>query len=268
MKSLTFPTSFSVFHCLPALSISRAGEAITKTIRDRQKLIKLMLRKCTFLPPRLHLIGQFCKATPSDNTERTACSGAVVETIFCQDHGIRSVVGIQCSDCYRTQGAVWILKGLCHLLIHLIIQWSVCFLLTTGHLSCSLFEYLHHGISWDCCMHDMWWPVNCCISLSSKSVSTGCLGDCATWFFKNFLIQTSRVEMQIIYSVWEGTCWLHFPNSMVKLGLVLELVQTWQRMKAWNSEDMCRTEACNRSQSENKHPHPELYTTLTWSLQL
>ena len=31
------------------------------------------------------------KATPSDNTERTALSGAVVETIFCQDHGVRSV---------------------------------------------------------------------------------------------------------------------------------------------------------------------------------
>ena len=31
------------------------------------------------------------KATPSDITERTAHSGAVVETIFCQDHGVRSV---------------------------------------------------------------------------------------------------------------------------------------------------------------------------------
>ena len=31
------------------------------------------------------------KATPSDITERTARSGAVVETIFCQDHGVRSV---------------------------------------------------------------------------------------------------------------------------------------------------------------------------------
>ena len=60
LKSLTFRTSFSVFHCLLALSISRTGEAITKTIsRDRRKLIKLMLRKCTFLPPRSHLIGQF-----------------------------------------------------------------------------------------------------------------------------------------------------------------------------------------------------------------
>ena len=57
---LTFRTSFSVLHRLPALSISRAGEAITKAIpRDRRKLIKLMLRNCTFLPPRSHLTGQF-----------------------------------------------------------------------------------------------------------------------------------------------------------------------------------------------------------------
>ena len=34
------------------------------------------------------------KATPSDITERTARSGAVVETIFCQDHGVRSVQSI------------------------------------------------------------------------------------------------------------------------------------------------------------------------------
>ena len=62
LKFLTFRTSFSVLHRLPAMSISRAGEATTKTTpRDRRKLIKLMLRKCTFLPPRSHLIGQFVK---------------------------------------------------------------------------------------------------------------------------------------------------------------------------------------------------------------
>ena len=62
LKSLTFRRSFSVFHCLPALSISRAEETITKTIpRDRRQLIKLMLRKWTFLPPRSHLIRQFIK---------------------------------------------------------------------------------------------------------------------------------------------------------------------------------------------------------------
>ena len=38
------------------------------------------------------------KVTPSDNTERTARSGAVVETIFCQDHDVRSVMHTVCSD--------------------------------------------------------------------------------------------------------------------------------------------------------------------------
>ena len=33
------------------------------------------------------------KVTPSDNTERTARSGTVVESIFCQDHGVCSVGG-------------------------------------------------------------------------------------------------------------------------------------------------------------------------------
>ena len=41
--------------------------------------------------PSLAADWLICKATPSDNTERTARSGAVVETIFCQDHGMRSV---------------------------------------------------------------------------------------------------------------------------------------------------------------------------------
>ena len=36
------------------------------------------------------------KATPSDITERTARSGAVVETIFCRDHGVRSVYVSMC----------------------------------------------------------------------------------------------------------------------------------------------------------------------------
>ena len=92
LKSLTFRTSFSIFHCLPALSISRAGEAIIKTIpRDRRKLIKLMLRKSTFSATSLAPDWPVHKATPSDNAERTARSGAVVETIFCGDHGVRSV---------------------------------------------------------------------------------------------------------------------------------------------------------------------------------
>ena len=82
LKSVTFRTSFSVFHCIPALSISRAGEAITKTIPcDRRKLIKMMLRKCTFLLPHSHLLGQFVKRHLV-TTWRTTRSGAVVETIY------------------------------------------------------------------------------------------------------------------------------------------------------------------------------------------
>ena len=83
LKFLTLRTSFSVFHCLPAPSISRAGKVITKTIpRDRRKLIKLMLRKCTFFAASLAPDWPVRKTTPSDNTERTARSGEVVDTIF------------------------------------------------------------------------------------------------------------------------------------------------------------------------------------------
>ena len=61
----------------------RNTRSLTKTIpRDRRKLIKLMLRKWTFLPPRSHLIRQFVKRHLVDITERTARSGAVAETIF------------------------------------------------------------------------------------------------------------------------------------------------------------------------------------------
>ena len=43
------------------------------------------------------------KATPSDNTERTARSGAVVETIFCQDHGVRGVGTPMVDDFFTTE---------------------------------------------------------------------------------------------------------------------------------------------------------------------
>ena len=92
LKSLTFRTSFSVFHCLPALSISRAGEARTKTIpRDRRKLIKLMLRKCTFLPPRSHLIRQFLKRHLVTIRREQHVLAQWLRQYFCQDHGVRSV---------------------------------------------------------------------------------------------------------------------------------------------------------------------------------
>ena len=92
LKSLTFRTCFSVFHCLPALSISGAGEAITKTIpRDRRKLIELMLRKCTFLPP-LQLIGQFIKRHLVTIWREEHVLAQWLRQYFCQDHGVRSVV--------------------------------------------------------------------------------------------------------------------------------------------------------------------------------
>ena len=92
LKSLTFRTSFSIFHCLPALSISRAGEAMTKTIpRDRRKLIKLMLRKSTFLPPRSHLIGQFIKRHLVTIRREQHVLAQWLRQYFCGDHGARSV---------------------------------------------------------------------------------------------------------------------------------------------------------------------------------
>ena len=96
LKSLTFRTSFSVFYCLPVLSIPRAGEAITKTIpRNPRKLSKLMLRKCTFLPPRSHLIGQFVKRHLVTIRKEQHVLAQWLRQYFCQDHGIRSVVAWQ-----------------------------------------------------------------------------------------------------------------------------------------------------------------------------
>ena len=83
LKSLTFRTYLSVFHCLPALSISRAGEAITKTIpRDRPKANEIDAKKMHVSAASLAPDWSVRKATPRDNTEKTARSGAVVETIF------------------------------------------------------------------------------------------------------------------------------------------------------------------------------------------
>ena len=95
LKSITFRTSFSVFHCLPALSISLAGEAITKTIPcDRQKLIKLMLRKYTFLPPHSHLIGQFVKWHLVTIWREQHVLAQWLRHYFCQDHGMCSVLQV------------------------------------------------------------------------------------------------------------------------------------------------------------------------------
>ena len=95
LKSPTLHTCFSVFQCLPALSISRVGEAITKTIpRNRRKLIKLMLRKCTFLLPRSQLIGQFIKRHLVTIRREQHILAQWLRQYFCQDHGVRSVAYI------------------------------------------------------------------------------------------------------------------------------------------------------------------------------
>ena len=105
LKSLTFRTCFSVFHCLPALSISRVGEAITKTIpRDGRKLIKLMPRKRTFLPPRSQLIGQFVKRHLVTIRREQHVLAQWLRQYFCQDHGVRSVDKPQCYTVSETRG--------------------------------------------------------------------------------------------------------------------------------------------------------------------
>ena len=95
LKSLTFCASFSIFHCQLALSSparGRAGETITKTIPcDQRKLIKLMLRKCTFLPPCSHLICQFVKQHLVTIRRQQHVLAQWLRQYFCQDHGVRSV---------------------------------------------------------------------------------------------------------------------------------------------------------------------------------
>ena len=104
LKSLTFHTSFSVFHCLPALSISRAREAITKTIpRDRRKLLKLMLRKCTFLPPHSHLIGQFIKQHLVTIWREQHVLAQWLRQYICQDHDMRSATYSQHTEFFFAQ---------------------------------------------------------------------------------------------------------------------------------------------------------------------
>ena len=100
LKSLSFRTSFSLCHCLPVLSISRAGEVITKTIpRDRRKIIKFMLRKCTFLSPRSHLIRQFVKRHLVTIRREQHVLSQWLRQYFCQGHGVRSVHTSMCL-CY------------------------------------------------------------------------------------------------------------------------------------------------------------------------
>ena len=70
----------------------RNTRSLTKTIpRDRRKLIKLMLRKWTFLPPRSHLIRQFIKRHLVTLRREQYVLAQWLRQYFCQDHGVRSV---------------------------------------------------------------------------------------------------------------------------------------------------------------------------------
>ena len=70
----------------------RNTRSLTETIpRDRRKLIKLMLRKWTFLPPRSHLIRQFVKRHLVTLRREQHVLAQWLRQYFCQDHGVRSV---------------------------------------------------------------------------------------------------------------------------------------------------------------------------------
>ena len=76
----------------------RNTRSLTKTIpRDRRKLIKLMLRKWTFLPPRSHLIRQFVKRHLVTLRREQHVLAQWLRQYFCQDHSVRSVgLGLVC----------------------------------------------------------------------------------------------------------------------------------------------------------------------------
>ena len=70
----------------------RNTRSLTKTIpRDRRKLIKLMLRNWTFLPPRSHLIRQFVKRHLVTLRREQHVLAQWLRQYFCQDHCVRSV---------------------------------------------------------------------------------------------------------------------------------------------------------------------------------
>ena len=76
----------------------RNTRSLTKTIpRDRRKLIKLMLRKWTFLPPCSHLIRQFVKRHLVTLRREQHVLAQWLRQYFCQDHGVPSVTLVQYS---------------------------------------------------------------------------------------------------------------------------------------------------------------------------
>ena len=69
--------------------------SLTKTIPcDWRKLIKLMLRKWTFLLPCSHLICQFVKRHLVTLRREQHVLAQWLRQYFCQDHGVRSVVKV------------------------------------------------------------------------------------------------------------------------------------------------------------------------------
>ena len=90
LKSLTFRTSFSVFHCLLRLSISCTMAAMTKTIPWLAKANQIGAKKMHGSAPHSHLIEQFIKQHLVMIRARTERSRTVGETV-CQDHAVRSV---------------------------------------------------------------------------------------------------------------------------------------------------------------------------------
>ena len=72
----------------------RNTRSLTETIpRDRRKLIKLLLRKSTFLPPRSHLIRQFVKRHLVTLRREQHALAQWLRQYFCQYHGVWSVDG-------------------------------------------------------------------------------------------------------------------------------------------------------------------------------
>ena len=84
----------------------RNTRSLTKTIpRDRRKLIKLMLRKWTFPPPRSHLIRQFVKRHLVTLRREQHVLAQWLRQYFCQDHGVRSV-----GSCLTCKVCVWLAR--------------------------------------------------------------------------------------------------------------------------------------------------------------
>ena len=83
--------------------------SLTKTIpRDRRKLIKLMLRKWTFLPPRSHLIRQFVKRHLVTLRREQHVLAQWLRQHFCRDHGVHSVSIFVISECVSSlTESVW-----------------------------------------------------------------------------------------------------------------------------------------------------------------